>query len=97
MENKLLEKCPYQDQAFTNSIGNNGMLQAKKTSTAWQRAFKAKTTWRAPIKCVAPINAWGMRETRLEELLGRNTARQSSLLLQTQPFYYRQLSTYKHQ
>ena len=50
------------------------MLQAKRTSTAWQRAFKAKTTWRAAIKCVAPINAWGMRETRLEELLGRNTA-----------------------
>ena len=46
--------------------------EAKRTSTAWQRAFKDKTTWRAAIKCVAPINAWGMRETRLEELLGRN-------------------------
>jgi len=47
------------------------MLQAKRTSTAWQRAFKAKTTWQTAIKCIAPINAWEMRETRLEELLGR--------------------------
>ena len=46
---------------------------SQKTSTAWQRAFKAKTTWRAAVKRVAPINAWGMRETRLEELLGRNS------------------------
>jgi len=29
-ENKLLEKCPYQDQAVTNSMRNNGMLQANR-------------------------------------------------------------------
>jgi len=50
-ENKLLEKCPYQDQAVTNkflaktnSIRNNAILQAKRNSTARQRAshFESK-------------------------------------------------------
>jgi len=44
-DNKLLEKCPYQDQALTdkflmktNSIRNNVILQAKGKSTARLRA-----------------------------------------------------------